>query len=108
MSLLKATFAVQYEMNLNEFHIIMDVSRIKYQIWEKVKFKEKICSMLSCSLSDVCLHSGQIVLGVLGSLFLLNTLLRTIKWKRRFGSQIIDGEVCIFNLSQSETAHMFI
>lgn len=24
---LKATFAVQYEMNLNEFHIIMDVSR---------------------------------------------------------------------------------
>lgn len=27
MSLLKATFAVQYEMNLNEFHIIMDVSR---------------------------------------------------------------------------------
>uniref|UniRef100_A0A674MC06 Transmembrane protein 67 n=1 Tax=Takifugu rubripes TaxID=31033 RepID=A0A674MC06_TAKRU len=52
-----ATFAVQYEMNLNEFHIIMDI-----------------------------------VLGVLGSLFLLNTLLRTIKWKRRFGSQIIDGE----------------
>lgn len=35
----------------------------------------------------------QIVLGVLGSLFLLNTLLRTIKWKRRFGSQVIDGEV---------------
>ncbi|TWW79245.1 Meckelin Meckel syndrome type 3 protein -like protein [Takifugu flavidus] len=52
-----ATFAVQYEMNLNEFHIIMDI-----------------------------------VLGVLGSLFLLNTLLRTIRWKRRFGSQIIDGE----------------
>ncbi|CAG11928.1 unnamed protein product, partial [Tetraodon nigroviridis] len=52
-----ATFAVQYEMNLKEFHIIMDI-----------------------------------VLGVLGSLFLLNTLLKTIKWKRRFGSQIIDGE----------------
>uniref|UniRef100_A0A674NQ89 Transmembrane protein 67 n=1 Tax=Takifugu rubripes TaxID=31033 RepID=A0A674NQ89_TAKRU len=57
VSVSQATFAVQYEMNLNEFHIIMDI-----------------------------------VLGVLGSLFLLNTLLRTIKWKRRFGSQIIDGE----------------
>lgn len=46
---------------------------------------------------------SQIVLGVLSSLFLLNTLVRTIKWKRRFGSQIIDGEVRTSKASQSET-----
>lgn len=44
---LKAKFAVQYEMNLNEFHIIMDVSTpiemifffVKSQIWEKIPKK---------------------------------------------------------------------
>lgn len=38
---LKVTFAVQYEMNLDEFHIIMDVSRPVVFLLLNTKYKRK-------------------------------------------------------------------
>lgn len=47
-----------------------------------------------------CVHFAQISLGVMGGVAVLYSLLKTVSWKRRIASPIIDVEVLCHNISR--------
>lgn len=95
-------FAVEYEMDQSEARIKTDVSISVGRMLNRnrnccIWCLHGLCDIKSYG-SDVLLlrHSAQTALGVMGGLAVLYSLLKTISWKRRIASPLIDAEVLHF------------
>lgn len=82
-------FAVEYEMDQSEARVKTDVSRSWNQL---VLVSDVFCCLPVAVQADILLHT-QTALGVMGGVAVLYSLLKTVSWKRRIASPLIDLEV---------------
>lgn len=83
-------FTVEYEMDQSEARIKSDVSRSKRATVTSVCLS---VWLMWCWFWRAVSALSQTALGVLGGLAVLYSLLKTISWKRRIASALIDAEV---------------
>lgn len=106
------TFAVEYEMDQSEARIKTDVSLSISRMSNGNRNCCIWCLRGLCDIknygSDVLLlwHSAQTALGVMGGLAVLYSLLKTISWKRRIASPLIDAEV--LHSKRIRTCHVML